>query len=339
MFAEVLASYPLLRPGVIGSFDASTRNDLWLVEDARSSRYVLTRHRQHQRQPGRVQFQLRFQQHLSLHDFPTAQVIETLPGDLLFVGEDGVPWSLSTFVEGEPYDFQRNAQVREAARRLAQFHTVAELFPGKEFIVDYYRPFRDRWQHAYQNQSALRKLFSGAGLEEEFAALQERDSWVLSEWPLERFDKLPVGWTHGDYHGRNMAFVGDELQALFDFDEVTRQPIVWDIANAVYFFGRVARGSFQIRPDTAVSILKEYEKIRRLSRDEIAAIPMILTMKFPDDVDYYRYCQSMGEDIRERFRREMHMMRSLKEAVADLEPHLLDNKNPQSGTAADQEIL
>ena len=315
---DVLAAFPLPEPMIIGSFEASTRNDLWLVEDARSSRYVLTRHRQHRRHPGRVEFQLRFQEHLHNNSFPTAEVIKARSGGLLFVSDDGMPWSLSTYVGGEPYDFQRMGQVEEAARRLAQFHATAELFPGEEFTVDYYRPFRDRWIHAYENQSALQELFSGAEVDGELAALRDRDLWVLSEWPLDRFNGLPVGWTHGDYHGRNMVFVGDELRALIDFDDVTHEPLVWDIANAVYMFGREARGSFHIRPDVAGRILDEYGEHHRLSREERAAIPMILTMKFPDDIDYYRYCQSLGEDIEVRLRREIRMMQGLREEMATL---------------------
>ena len=314
----VLAAYPLPEPRVISSFQTSTRNDLWLIEDSGSGSYVLTRHSQHRRHPERVEFQLRFQEHLRYNGFPTARVIETRFGRLLFASDDGTPWSLSTYVAGEPYEFRRIDQVVEAARRLAQFHSTAELFPGKEFAVDYYRPLRDRWIHSQENQSGLQELFSGSEVDEELAALRDRDSWILSEWPLDRFDSLPVGWTHGDYHGRNVVFVDDELRGLFDFDDVTREPLVWDVANAVYFFGREACGSFHIRPDVGARILDEYGKHHRLSKEERAAIPMMLAMKFPDDVHYYRYCQTLGEDIEERLRREIRMMQSLRKEMANL---------------------
>lgn len=159
-------------------------------------------------------------------------------------------------------------------------------------------------------------------MEEEFAAIRERDLWVLSEWPLARFDQLPIGWTHGDYHGRNMIFAKNALRALVDFDDVTREPLVWDIANAVYILGREARGSFQIRPAVAELILNEYAEHRGLSREERAAIPLILAMKFPDDIHYDRYCQSIGEDIGNRLRREVVMMQSLRQAMAALAARL-----------------
>ena len=316
---KALEAYPLSSPWIVDSFDASTRNDLWLVEATGSGRYVLTRHRQHRSYPGRVEFQLRFQRHLYDNGFPTAKVIETRSGETLFVSAEGMPWSLCTYVPGEHYDFQRVGQVKEAARRLAQFHTVADTFPGEEITLDHYRPFRERWTHAYQDQSELQELFSGIEISKELALLRERDSRVLSEWPLERFDGLPVGWTHGDYHGRNLVFEGDKLKALLDFDEVSREPYAWDIANAVYMFGREARGSFNIRPDVARHFLDVYGIYHSLTGEERSAIPMILSMKFPDDIDYYRHCKSMGEDIEDRLRREIRMMQSLREAMAALE--------------------
>ena len=316
--SEVLAAFPLPEPRVLSSFDSSTRNDLWLVEDAKSSRYVLTRHRQHQRQPGRVDFQLRFQEHLRISGFPTAQTIVARDGGFFFIDGNGMPWSLSSYVTGTHYDFQCMGQAREAARRLAQFHSTAESFPEAEHRLDYYRPFRNRWGYAYENQSALRELFSGTRVEEELASIRDRDLWVLSEWPVSSFDELPIGWTHGDYHGRNILFQENQVTALLDFDEVTREPFVWDIANAVYMFGREARGSFNIRPAVVETMLNEYGDYHSLSREERAAIPMILAMKFPDDVHYYRYCQSIGEDIESRLRREVVMMESLRNAIADL---------------------
>jgi Ser/Thr protein kinase RdoA (MazF antagonist) len=312
--STVLAAYPLSHPRVVSPFEASTRNDLWLVEDKGNRRYVLTRHRQH-RHPGRVEFQLRFQQHLYHNGFPTAEGVETRLGRLLVLTDDGIPWTLSTYITGDPYDFGRIDQVVEAARRLAQSHTTAKSFPGEEVVVEYYRPLRDWWVHADENVRALQESFVGIAVDEEISYLRDRNQWVLSEWPLERFNTLPVGWVHGDYHGRNMVFVGDELRGLFDFDDVTRWPLVYDVARAVYMFGREARGSFRIRPEVARRFVDEYEQYHGLSSEERAAVPMMIAMIFPNDVHYYRYCQWLGEDIEARLRREIRMMRALQAEI------------------------
>jgi Ser/Thr protein kinase RdoA (MazF antagonist) len=62
-----------------------------------------------------------------------AEVVETHTGMLCVLADDGFPWVLFTHVEGREYDFGRIGQVAEAARRLAQFHAVAEAFPGPHY--------------------------------------------------------------------------------------------------------------------------------------------------------------------------------------------------------------
>ena len=52
--AGILAAYPFVRLAVVGAFEASFRNENWLVEDERGRRYVLRRNLQHahvQRKP------------------------------------------------------------------------------------------------------------------------------------------------------------------------------------------------------------------------------------------------------------------------------------------------
>jgi Ser/Thr protein kinase RdoA (MazF antagonist) len=80
-----------VRLAVVGVFEASFRNENWLVEDARGRRYVLRHNLQHAHGP-RIAFQVRFQQHLRRHGFPTAEVVETRSGDLFILDGDGVPW-------------------------------------------------------------------------------------------------------------------------------------------------------------------------------------------------------------------------------------------------------
>jgi Ser/Thr protein kinase RdoA (MazF antagonist) len=320
--SPILAAYPFGRLAVVRAFEASTRNDNWLVEDERGRRYVLRRHLQHAHVP-RIAFQVRFQQHLRRHGFPTAEVVETRAGDLFALDDEGVPWVLCTYVEGHEYDFDRREQVREAARRLAQFHMMAETFPGEAVVLDYQPPIRDWWVRAAENLQALEAMFAGVAVQDELAYLREWWRRVLAEWPLARLDALPVGWVYGDYHGRNMVFVGDELQGLFDFDELERGPLVFDVARGVHMFGREARGSFRIRPEVARLFIAAYARGRALSPEERAALPVMVAMHFPPNARYHRYCQQRrGEDIEARLRREVGTMRALRAEMARIGPLL-----------------
>jgi Ser/Thr protein kinase RdoA (MazF antagonist) len=146
---------------------------------------------------------------------------------------------------------------------------------------------------------------------------------VLAEWPLARLDALPVGRVHGDYHGRNMVFVGDELRGLFDFDDLERGPLVFDVARGVHMFGREARGSFRIRPEVARLFIAAYARGRALNHEERDALPVMVAMQFPPHVRYHCYCQQRrGEGIEARLRREVGIMRALRAEMARIGPLL-----------------
>jgi Ser/Thr protein kinase RdoA (MazF antagonist) len=98
--SPILTAYPFGRLSMVSAFEASFRNDNWLVADERGRRYVLRRNLQHAHAP-RIAFQVRFQQHLRHHGFPTAEVVETRSGDFFALDDEGVPWVLCTYIELE----------------------------------------------------------------------------------------------------------------------------------------------------------------------------------------------------------------------------------------------
>jgi Ser/Thr protein kinase RdoA (MazF antagonist) len=155
--APVLAAYALHGAQALGLVEASNRNDNVLVVDATGARYMLRRCR---RNPDarRVEFRVRFQQHLRRRGLPTAEVVETRAGTLCVLADDGFPWVLFTHVEGRAYDFGRIEQVAEAARRLAQLHAVAETFPGASIVVEYDPPLREWWVRCEETLRALAEL-------------------------------------------------------------------------------------------------------------------------------------------------------------------------------------
>jgi Ser/Thr protein kinase RdoA (MazF antagonist) len=137
---------------------------------------------------------------------------------------------------------------------------------------------------------------------------------VLQEWPLERFDALPSGWLHGDFHGRNLVFEGDRVAGMFDLDDVDRGPYIYDVAGGVMKFSRERRGSLTIRPDFVRAFVGGYEQVRPLGADEIAALPVMLSEGFPPHAHNYRYWRdSRGENIIDRFILEVAIMKALRD--------------------------
>ena len=319
--SDILAAYPLREPVIVRRFEA-TRNEIWLIEESRGQRYVLRRNLQHAN-AERIEFQVRFQQHLLKHGFPTSEIVEARSGESVVVDGRGVPWVLFTFVQGDEFDFARDEQVLEAARRLAQFHSIAETFPGTSVSLDYQGPYRDWWAGAEENLHDLEEMYAGLPVQDELSYVREWWARVLTEWPLARLDALPVGWVYGDYHGRNMVFVGNELRGLFDFDDIERGPLIYDVAQGVHMFAREKRGSHTIRTGVARAFIVAYAPSRTLSDEERAALLMMVAMSFPPNAAYHRYCrEKRGEDLVARLRREVVRMRWLRAEMERIGPEL-----------------
>ena len=318
LLSNVLSRYPLSDPRIVGALEASKRNDNFLVEDASGDRYVLRRYRRNIEE-RRVDFQLRFQQHLRRCGFPTSKVVETSLGTPLVICE-GAPWALFTYIEGAEYDFGRIKQVIGAARRLAQFHTVTDTFRHQEVIIDTNPRLRRWWTNGEKELQELEAMFAGHGVDDDLSYVRNWWSELLREWTLARLDALPVGWVHGDYHGRNMVFVDDELRGVFDFDVVHRGPMIEDIAHALFTFGRESRGSPHIRAEVARLFLGEYARHKPLEKEERDALPMMTVLEWAPSAPYYALLRRDGEEPALFLQQHASLMRHMRSEMARLGP-------------------
>lgn len=321
LLAQVLAAYPLAAPRVLGPLEGGNRNPNYSVVDAAGARYVARRYRRNP-DPRRLAFQIEFQRHLHREGYPTSIVVETTAGEG-FVERSGSWWALFGFLEGAAYDFTRLAQVEEAGRRLAAFHAMAERFPGAEVVADFDPPIREWWRSWEPNLAALRGQLAGTGVEEELSWL---DGWwrrFSRAWPAPRLDALPHGWVHGDYHGRNMVFVGDEMRGLFDFDPVNRGALTFDVAFGAYMFGRRARDTTAIRAPVARVFVAAYASVRPLTAEERAVLPWMLRLYWTPHPRFYAHMRGHGEDVTARLHRDVGRMQAVEEELGRL-PGLWD---------------
>jgi homoserine kinase type II len=316
LLTDVLARYALASPRVLGPFESSKRNDNFLVEDEGGSRYILRRYRRNPSEP-RILFQLRFQRELHRLGFPTSRVIEDNTGQLL-VHNDAGAWVLCTFIDGAEYDFERPAQAEEAGRRLAGFHNASDGIDLEEVFVEHNPDVRRWWTHGPHEIARLDDLFAGSGADAEIDYLRAWQRRLVDEWPLERLDLLPKGWLHGDYHGRNMVFEGDEMRALFDFDVVYRGFRVEDIGLGLFMFSREGRGSTAIRHDFALRFLQGYESLRPLEDVEREALPMMAVLTWAPAAPYHEMLYREGEDSAVYFRRFVQLMRDIDDEMTRL---------------------
>ncbi|MBI4571598.1 MAG: phosphotransferase [Chloroflexi bacterium] len=318
--AAVLARYSLAPPPAVTRMEASVRNDTFLVEDAAGRRYVLRHYRRNPDQ-RRMRFQLAFQQQLYQLGYPTSEIIASNAGEL-FVEAEGRAWALFTFVEGDEYDFSNMAQVAEAGRRLAQFHTVTAPIDLQEVVLDINVRVHLWWTDGEQELANLEAMYRDDGVGEELVFLRSWLARLLRDWPPGRLDALPSGWVHDDFHGRNMVFAGNELRGLFDFDPLHRGFWVEDIAHALCMFGREFRGSTRIRPEAAGAFLDAYAAVRPPSPEERAAIPMMAVLVYAPVAAYQELLVRDGEDSLAFFRRYVQLMRDRQSEMDRLRPIL-----------------
>jgi homoserine kinase type II len=306
--SSVLARYPLEDPRVVGAFDASTRNDNVRVVDARGGGAVLRRYRRN-RDPERARFQIRFQQQLEAGGFPVARTFESTSGETVVVDEEGLPWALFGLVEGEHYDFGRLEHAREAGRRLAELHDVTDRFAE---APRYHLDANLRRFVAAPDEIAegLRRDFGSAELEPDIRRYERRLEAIADALPPDRFDALPAGWLHDDYHGRNVIFAGDEMVALLDFDKLQRDPRASDIARGVVSFGRERRGSHALRPDFVGAFLAGYRERREISREEIEAMPLLIELAWAPFAAISHMLQADGKAPAAAMRRDLEDMRA-----------------------------
>jgi homoserine kinase type II len=308
-----LAQWPLLRRArLAGSLPGSARNLNLLVRDTDGSRYVL---RCCRRNPGRdrIGFQLDFQDHLRRRGIPVPEVIRTGAGDRC-IASDAAWWVLSRFVEGGAYRYDSQAQLGSAARCLSDLHAAAADFTIPPVADDTIPDLRRWWTHGDQELAGLRGMFAGPGTEPELGFLARWHAALVRDLPLTVADQLARGWLHADFHGQNIAFDGDRVCGVFDFDVAHRGWRLEDIAYAMFCFARESRVSSVIRAGAARAFLEPFE----LTDLERQALPYFIVATQARTAPRYRVRAREGADPAQVLRAHVARMRVLSANLADL---------------------
>ena len=121
-----------------------------------------------------------------------------------------------------------------------------------------------------------------------------------------------------------MAFAGDRLVGLFDFDVLHRGFRIEDVALALFVFGRERRESDRIRARTARILLDEYEQAAPLTELERQALPVMTVVVQARTAPRYALRQRGGQDPAQVLRAHVARMRSLETQMASLGPTLFE---------------
>ncbi|WP_395515445.1 homoserine kinase [Pseudorhizobium flavum] len=205
-------------------------------------------------------FFLGLMQHLADRGLSCPLPLPRRDGALL--GElSGRPAALISFLEGMWLRKPEAKHCREVGRALAQMHLAGEGFQLTRPNALSLEGWKTLWE-----KSADRADEVEAGLEEEIGS---ELAYLDSCWPRD----LPFGVIHADLFQDNVFFLGDQLSGLIDFYFACNDMLAYDVAICLNAWCFEKDGSYNLTKGMA--LLEGYDAVRRLSRQERDALPVL----------------------------------------------------------------
>jgi homoserine kinase type II len=205
-------------------------------------------------------FFLGLMEHLAAKGLTCPQPVKNKHGKML--GQlAGRPAALVTFLEGMWLRRPAPPNCAAVGEALAKLHLA-----GADFKMQRKNALSvESWRGLYeQAKSGSDKVHFGLG--KEIAA--EVDALEKS-WPR----GLPQGVIHADLFPDNVFFLGGELSGLIDFYFACTDTLAYDIAICLNAWCFEADHSYNVTKGRA--LLKAYDKVRTLSNEERAALPVL----------------------------------------------------------------
>jgi len=274
----------------LGSLESATKAFHGFVNETvfiRTSegRFVMRRN-----QRGASEESLRYRHALIswLHerDFSCPWFIPTRDGDTL-LSMDGRIYEIMPFIDGKDYDSTRPQQLFGVGEILAQYHLAIQGFepPSREQSPRY------STQNVMAVSERLLERDMMGDLHEELVWYDLRSAQLRSLLPSSTYQKLPHVVVHGDVHRDNFLFDhNDEAVALLDYDQVTWDARITDLADAIIGFSSecstpkpmmswgVYKGPFS--EDCATQLIAAYDAVAPLTISEISALPRLIELSW-----------------------------------------------------------
>ncbi len=238
-----------------------------------------------------LRFQHRLSEHLDKNKLPVAR-IQPAKNGMKIVEQATWALELQEFVAGGSMRVGHQT-LATSADVLGRFHEVCRDFPC---------PHRDSrmWRFSEVPREAFAALFHAAKAEEDpqeaidlcnRLALFLRDA--AAELSLAMRSRFETGLIHGDWHGGNLMFQGEELRAIIDLefagDGCYLEDLAYGISNLCV---RTTTQVEKLQTRTNI-VLDNYQRYRSLSFHEEAALYYAVGVKHIATVSYQ--IQQQGE--------------------------------------------
>lgn len=201
-----------------------------------------------------VRFEIDLLHHLAERGYPLPVPIANRKQ--AFIGQyHRRPFALFTLLPGDPADDPRYAA--PVARTIARLHTVTDGFVPVHAGARHPLDAATCWQDAVANAARIAAP----------SEAESRLSWLRSQLDTLRLPAtLPRGVVHADVNPSNFLYAGGDVSAVLDFDQATIAPLLYDLANLVYWWAWPDRGTLDLA--LAADIVRAYAAVRPLADDE-----------------------------------------------------------------------
>ncbi|WP_030857659.1 phosphotransferase [Streptomyces sp. NRRL S-37] len=229
---------------------------------------------------------------LTAAGIPVAVPVPTAEGSSSAV-HDGSVWQLRPWREGRPFDSGRPGDIEQAGAFLAALHRVpVDGLPADgqsstrnlEFWLTTAQPPHAALDEVDETAAPYVSAAVRARARRAYAAVLSR-----ARTELAGYGDLPEVLTHGEVAGSNLLYSDSgELACVLDWDALQLRSRVYDVARALLFLPRKARGGFQVLPDRARAVLAAATAHEPLTPDELGSLIPVLELNFVPSPDYLR---------------------------------------------------
>ena len=253
-----IATYDI---GALTSFKGiaeGVENSNYLVH-TESGPYILTLYEKRVR-PEDLPYFLALMEHLAARGITCPLPVKDRKGQAL-KQLAGRPAALISFLEGLWVRRPRIEHCAGLGQALARFHLAGADFPMSRANSLALAGWRALYASIGEAANRVTPTLS-AEIEKELGFLEAR-------WP----GNLPSGVIHADLFPDNVFFLGDRVSGLIDFYFACNDIVAYDVAICLNAWCFEPDASFNVTK--ARTMLQAYERERKLSEDELAALPML----------------------------------------------------------------
>lgn len=220
--------------------------------------------------------------HLYEHNFPVPALIPTRDGETM-LKLDGSLYEVQIFVEGKDFNPDQPQQLERIGMTLAHYHCLVQGFAQPmQQTAPRYNP-----RCVLGMTERLMECDVMGDLWPSLAWYDARAAQLRTALREETYSYLPHCLIHGDMHSGNMRFMGNEVAALLDYDQVSWDARIVDLADALVSFAtdgsyanQMLWGVFRgpLDEQRAARLLAGYVAVTPLQPQEIALLPKLIEL-------------------------------------------------------------